>query len=143
MKTILAVKVLSLALWSKPNGRRLPNTNTCSTGLAVLLFVVAFLTGCKTTPAVDWNSRVGVYTFNQAVADMGSPDKQTKLNDGKTVDQWITLHGNNGVFMGGGLNNNNFGMGAGQTIPPQSYKDHVLELTFGPDGKLVSWAKNY
>jgi len=34
-------------------------------------------------------------------------------------------------------------MGAGQTIPPQSYKDHVLELTFGPDGKLVSWAKNY
>jgi hypothetical protein len=33
-------------------------------------------------------------------------------------------------------------MGAGQTIA-QSYKDHVLELTFGPDGKLVSWAKNY
>jgi hypothetical protein len=33
-------------------------------------------------------------------------------------------------------------MGAGRPIV-QTYKDHVLELTFGPDGKLVSWAKNY
>jgi hypothetical protein len=109
--------------------------------LAVLFPAVAFIAGCKTTSSVDWNSRVGVYTFNQAVADLGPPNKQAKLSDGKTVDQWITLHGSNGAFMGGGLNNN-FGMGAGQTIA-QSYKDHVLELTFGPDGKLVSWAKNY
>jgi hypothetical protein len=121
MKASLAAKVLSLA---------------------VLFFAVAFIAGCKTTPAVDWNSRVGVYTFNQAVADMGPPAKQSKLSDAKTVDQWITLHGSNGVFTGGGFNNNNYGMGAGQTIA-QSYKDHVLELTFGPDGKLVSWAKNY
>jgi hypothetical protein len=110
--------------------------------LAILFLGVAFMSGCKTTPTVDRNSRVGSYTFDQAVADYGSPGKQTKLSDGKTVDQWITLHGSNGSSMGGGFNNNNYGMGAGQTIA-QSYKDHVLELTFGPDGKLVSWAKNY
>ena len=73
---------------------------------------------------------------------MGSPNTQTKLNDGREVAQWITLHGSNGLSMGGGFNNNNYGMGAGQNIA-QSYKDHVLELTFGKDGKLVSWAKNY
>ena len=121
MKANLAVKVLSLA---------------------VLFLAVAFIAGCKTMPLVDWNSRVGSYTFDQAVADMGQPDKQGKLSDGKTVDQWITLHGNNGFFAGGGYGSGNYGIGSGQNLG-QTYKDHVLELTFGPDGKLVSWAKNY
>jgi hypothetical protein len=110
--------------------------------LFILFLAAICFAGCRTTPAVDWNSRVGSYTHDQAVADMGAPDKETKLSDGKMVYQWITLHGSNGYFAGGGLNNNNYGMAAGQTMA-QSYKDHVLELTFGPDGKLVSWAKNY
>jgi hypothetical protein len=110
--------------------------------LAILFLAVALIAGCKTAPQADWNSRVGTYTFDQAVTDLGQPDKQEKLSDGKTVAQWITLHGSNGNFGNGGFNNNNYGMGAGQPIV-QSYKDHVLELTFGTDGKLVSWAKNY
>ena len=110
--------------------------------LVILFLAILFIAGCKTMPQVDWNSRVGAYTYNQAVADMGQPDKQAKLNDGKTVDQWITLHGNNGFFAGGGYGSGNYGVGSGQNLG-QSYKDHVLELTFGPDGKLVSWAKNY
>ncbi len=142
MKANLAAKVLSLALWSKPNRPHLPNTNTCSTGLAILFLAVALIAGCKTMSKVDWNSRVGSYTYNQAVAELGSPDKQSKLSDGRTVDQWITLHGNSKFPMGGGFNNNNYGMGVGQPVV-QSYKDHVLELTFGPDGKLLSVAKNY
>jgi hypothetical protein len=144
MKANLAAKILSLALWGKPNRPHLPNTNTntCSTGLAVLLLTAAFIAGCKTTPSVDWNNRIGTCTFNQAVAELGSPDKQSKLSDGRTVDQWITLHGSNKFPMGGGYASGNDGMGAGQTIV-QSYKDHVLELTFGPDGKLLSVAKNY
>jgi len=121
MKANLAVKALSLV---------------------ILFLAVAFIAGCKTMPQVDWNSRVGAYTYNQAVADMGQPDKQAKLNDGKTVDQWITLHGNNGFFVGGGYGSGSYGVGSGQNLG-QTYKDHVLELTFGPDGKLVSWAKNY
>jgi hypothetical protein len=109
--------------------------------LAILFPAILFITGCKTAQ-VNWDSRVGVYTFEQAVADMGPPDKQARLSDGKNVAQWITLHGSNGFFGGGTYANNNYGMAAGQNIA-QSYKDHVLELTFGTDGKLVSWAKNY
>jgi hypothetical protein len=115
MKTNLAARVLSLG---------------------ILFLAAAFFAGCKTTQ-VDWNSRVGSYTHAQAVAELGSPDKQATLNDGKTVDQWITLHGSSG-YSGGG----SFGLGAGQPIV-QTYKDHVLELTFGADGKLLSVAKNY
>ena len=65
----------------------------------------------------------------------------TKLSDGKTVDQWITLRGSTGFAGGanvGGLDT----IGGNQPIM-QTYKDHVLELTFDADGKLVSWAKNY
>jgi hypothetical protein len=109
---------------------------------AILFLAVAFIAGCKTTPAVDWNSRVGTCTFDQAVAELGQPDKQAKLSDGKIVMQWITLHGSNSFFMGGGSASGNYGMGAGQYVG-QSYKDHVLELTFGTDGKLLSVAKNY
>ena len=121
MKTNLAAKVFSLA---------------------VVLFAVAFIAGCRTTPQVDWNSRIGTCTFDQAVAELGSPDKQSRLSDGRIVMQWITLHGNNGFFSGGAAANGGFGMAAGQPVM-QTYKDHVLELTFGADGKLLSAAKNY
>lgn len=110
--------------------------------LVILFLAIAFIAGCKTMPQVDWNSRVGTYTFDQAITEFGQPAKQAKLNDGKTVDQWITLHGSNGFSAGGGYGNGNYGMGGSQNLG-QTYKDHVLELTFGPDGKLVSWAKNY
>jgi hypothetical protein len=110
--------------------------------LAILFLAVTLIAGCKTAPQVDWGSRVGNYTFDQAVADLGQPTKQVKLSGGQTAYQWITLHGSNGFFIGGGLNDNNYGMASGQTIA-QTYKDHVLELTFDKDGKLVSWGKNY
>jgi len=84
---------------------------------------------------------VGSYTYDQALAELGSPNKQTKMDGGKTVDQWITL-ANSNPFVGGAYPGGIDAMGAGQPVV-QTYKDHVLELTFGPDGKLVSWAKNY
>jgi hypothetical protein len=110
--------------------------------LAILSLAVVFIAGCKTTTQVNWDNRVGSYTLDQAVADLGQPSKQAILSDGKNVAQWITLHGSNGFVAGGGFGNGNYGMDAGQGIA-QSYKDHVLELTFGTDGKLASWAKNY
>ena len=110
--------------------------------LSILFAGAAFFTGCKTTSPVDWNSRVGVYTYAQAIADMGPPSKEMKSKDGKTVAQWITLHGSNGFVTAPAVVNGSYGMEEGQPIV-QSYKDHVLELTFGTDGKLVSWARNY
>ena len=121
MKANLAAKMLLLAVFA----------------LATVLFA-----GCKTTPVVDWNSRVGTCTFDQAVAELGPPNKQNRLGDGRIVMQWITLHGDAGFFGGGAAGYGGFGMAAGQPVP-QTYKDHVLELTFGADGKLLSVAKNY
>src|ERR1039458_7493673 len=51
-----------------------------------LLAVV--LAGCVTTSRIDWASRVGNYTYDQAVAEFGPPDKAAKLSDGATVAEW-------------------------------------------------------
>jgi hypothetical protein len=42
----------------------------------ILALMAAFIAGCQTTKPVDWNSRIGNYTFDQAVTELGPPDKQ-------------------------------------------------------------------
>ena len=34
----------------------------------------AFTISCASSKKIDWNSRVGNYTYDQAVSDMGPPD---------------------------------------------------------------------
>ncbi len=50
------------------------------------------LAGCasrpKLDPNTDWNSRIGSYTYDQAVAELGKPDAISESNEGKTAD-WI------------------------------------------------------
>src|SRR5580692_3581299 len=114
--------------------------------LVVFMLIVAFLTGCKSTPPIDWNGRIGTYTYDQAVTDLGPPDKQAKLDDGKTVAEWITHHGGGGglsfgtgFFSGGG--GSGMGVGVGQSIGSGS-SDKTLKLTFGTNNVLTAWSKN-
>src|SRR5262245_53608103 len=106
----------------------------------ILSFVFA---GCKSTPKVDWDSRVGNYTFDQAVVELGPPDKKMELTDGSTVADWIT-HSSGGMSFGVGTGywGSSGGVGVGHTVG-SGYGDRVLRLTFGPDHKLTSWWKNY
>ncbi len=113
--------------------------------LAVLLLVAALFAGCKSTPPVDWSSRVGTYTFDQAVTDLGPPDKQAKLTDGQTIAEWITHRSNGGglsigtgFFSGGG--GSGMGVGVGQSVGSGS-KDKTLKLTFGTNNVLAAWSK--
>jgi hypothetical protein len=105
--------------------------------------VAAFIVGCQTTKPIDWNSRVGNYTFDQAVTELGPPDKQAKLSDGKTVAEWITHRsGGSGLSVGTGFFSRGVGVGVGQSVG-QGYSDHVLKLTFSTNNTLVLWSKNY
>ncbi|HEY1716855.1 MAG TPA: hypothetical protein VGH42_01010 [Verrucomicrobiae bacterium] len=110
---------------------------------AILFVAASFIAGCATTPSVDWNSRVGTYTLDQAVTDLGPPDKQAKSSDGKSVVEWITYRSAaTGFSADMNYVNGPAGAGAAQSAG-KNYSDRVLRLTFGPDGKLVSWWKNY
>ena len=114
--------------------------------LSVLLALLSFIfAGCSSTPKVDWNSRIGSYTYDQAVADLGPPDKTAELSDGKTVADWIKHSHGGGLSFGVGTGfysggNTAVGTGVGTST---GYSDRVLRLTFGPDGKLLEFKKNY
>jgi hypothetical protein len=111
--------------------------------VAALGFVFA---GCSSSkPKVDWNARVGNYTYDQAVTELGPPDKSATLSDGKTVASWVTHRssGGTGLSIGTGFYGGGGGVGVSQGIGSSSSYDRVLTLTFGSDHKLVSWKKNY
>ena len=58
-----------------------------------LLCVALLFAGCASGKQVDWNSRIGTYTFDQAVLELGPPDKQAELSDGTLVAEWETARG--------------------------------------------------
>lgn len=105
--------------------------------VALAVLVVA---GCA-TQKIDWAARVGHYTYNQAVADFGPPDKSVKLSDGTTVAEWMTDRGETVVTPYGPY-----------FYPPRRYYGPVfapgysmthfpatfLQLTFGANGTLAS-----
>ena len=109
--------------------------------LLVLLAAFAFA-GCATGPKIDWAARVGNYTYNQAVLELGPPDKVAKLDNGIIVANWIT-HQGYAYTTGGGAPV--YGAYPGTVIVPaynQSYSPtYYLRLTFGADGKLTEWKK--
>ena len=54
---------------------------------------IFLLSGCQTTPKVDWESRVGQWTYDDVVKDMGPADKRETLSDGSKVAEWLVEKG--------------------------------------------------
>ncbi len=108
----------------------------------ILALAVAFLTGCATPPPVDWDSRVGHYTYNQALSELGLPNRQSRLSDGKVVSKWFVQPPVSPRFNSGMSYYGNNGFGAGQT-PGGGYNNQMLQLTFDTNGTLIAWSKNY
>src|SRR5438046_7093180 len=103
-----------------------------SVGAACLLAACA-------SPKIDWNSRVGNFTYDQAVAEMGPPDKSTKLSDESTVAEWFIKQNSRVSFgVGTGFYSGGSSVGVGQSIG-SAPSGQYLRLTFGADGKLTKW----
>jgi hypothetical protein len=110
----------------------------------VWLLLAVFLTGssgCASKPQPDWNQRIGHYTFDQAVQELGPPFSSIRLQDGTTVAEWFLKAGPQFSFgVGTGFGGGPVGVGVGQgvTTPP---KGHYLRLTFSPEDQLQRWEK--
>lgn len=105
-------------------------------GLGGLAVVMLLLAGCANR--VDWDGRVGTYTYDDAVKEWGPPDKSAVTSDGTTVAEWLLSRGRVrpvgppvwpriGPYGG-------FYPAAGTDYI--STPDFFLRLTFGPDKKL-------
>ena len=110
--------------------------NTLLAAISTLLLVAP---SCTTKPKVDWNSRVGSFTYDQAVVELGPPDRMTEISEGRKVADWVTGRTSSprlsfGVGSYGGKGG--VGVGTGTGGDPS---EKILRLTFDKDGKLVQW----
>ena len=114
-----------------------PSTSFRGQALLLSLCLGLLLCGCATSK-VNWAERVGHYSFDQAVVELGPPDKQARLQDGTVVAEWLTRPSRNRLYAGGGWYPYWHGWGFPtyvETYSPEGW----LRLVFGPDGRLKEW----
>ena len=76
----------------------------------VPLVAAVLLAGCATTKLVDWNSRIGAYTFDQAITELRPP---TNRPGSVTAKRWP-----NGSPAGVAVAAVSIGMGAARQAMP-------------------------
>jgi hypothetical protein len=115
-----------------------------------LLIVLALLAGgCAsgtkaTIKDIDWGSRIGAYTYEEALAELGEPDVIGQSSEGK-IAEWVLQRSPN-VSFGFGFGSGSFGrhtstgVGVGTTVSPPPSGEY-LHLRFNNDGKLAEWTK--
>lgn len=100
---------------------------------------VLLVAGCTTKPKVDWNSRVGSYTYDQAVIELGPPDRLTEISEGRKVADWVTGRTSSPRFsVGFGSYGGSGGVGVGTGTGGDPI-EKILRLTFDKDGNLAQW----
>jgi len=102
------------------------------------------LAGCATNK-VDWNTRIGSYTYDQAVLDMGPPAKEARLQDGTVVAEWMTEHGHTDAYYAAPYyypyRHRRYYGPVFATPSVVTYPDVFMRLTFNPQGKLTAWKR--
>lgn len=107
--------------------------------VAALIALPLLSAGCASKPKIDWASRVGTYTFDQAVLELGPPDKASDLSDGTKVAEWFVKRNSRLSFgVGTGFYGSNTGVGVSQRIGGRGTEKY-LRLTFNPEKKLQTW----
>ena len=106
------------------------------------------MTGCETdksSTVVNWDSRVGNYTFDQATAELGTPGRTEKLDDGGKRVEWLTRKNAKSPItqsIGSGYQAGGLDESVGQNVALRPSDEYLL-LTFDAGGKLVKWSKVY
>jgi hypothetical protein len=99
----------------------------------VAVIISGFLGACATRPS-KWESRIGNYTFDMSVAELGPSHRQALLSDGKRVAEWTT---SSGFYADPFVT-----PGVGSYTPYSTrVPGGVLQLTFANNGELLAWKK--
>ncbi|MGV3756198.1 MAG: hypothetical protein ACO1QS_12520 [Verrucomicrobiota bacterium] len=104
--------------------------------ICTLVLALGLFTGCQTNK-IDWATRIGTYTFDDAVKEMGPPDKTATLTDGTQVCEWLTYRGSDGGTV---ITSGHYGLYASSIA---SSPDAYLRLTFNPEKKLTEAKRLY
>ena len=108
--------------------------------------MILCLAGCL-GPRVNWQQRIGTYTFDQAVQEMGPPEKSAVLTDGTRVAEWLLEKGQTGRSYNPFFFDQSYYYGPFQArrsagieyySGPQN-PDYYIRLIFEPSGRLREW----
>jgi hypothetical protein len=111
---------------------------------------LAFLAGsCASGPKtdirkIDWGSRIGTYTYEEALAELGEPNVISESIEGK-IAEWV-LRRSPGVSFGFGIGSGSYGhhtstgVGVGTSVSPPPSGEY-LHLRFDRDGKLAECSR--
>jgi hypothetical protein len=116
----------------------------------LLLIVLVFLAGgCAsgtkaTVKDIDWGSRIGTYTYEEALAELGEPNVMGESSEGK-IAEWVLRRSpmvsfGLGFGTGGYGHHTSTGVGVGTSVSPPPSGEY-LHLRFDKDGKLAEWTK--
>src|SRR5262245_5202267 len=119
------------------------------TKLLLTLTLALSLPACSSRPkvdwnAIDWNSRVGHYTYDQAQTELGKPAGVSESNLGRSAE-W-TIKRSPQMSFGVGVGASSYGSssatggGVGTTVTPKP-RGEYMRLQFGPDGVLQRWER--
>ena len=106
------------------------------------LIVLALLAGaCVSGPKanikdIDWGKRIGTYTYEEALAELGEPNVLTETNEG-AIAEWM-LRRSPTVSFSFGVGGPGVGVGTSVSPPPSG---EYLRLRFDKDGKLTESAR--
>src|SRR5579871_6839006 len=65
-------------------------TNFWKTWTSLIFVSIGFLLAGCGSPPVNWESRIGNYTYAQAETEFGKPAQTTTLDNGGIFAEWVT-----------------------------------------------------
>ncbi len=105
--------------------------------LALLLLAGSCASGPRVTVEdSEWGSRIGKYTYEEALTELGEPQMIGESSEGKTAE-WV-LRQSPAFSMGFGFGGAGVGVGTSVSPPPSG---EYLRLRFDRGGKLAEWTK--
>lgn len=95
--------------------------------------------GCAAQNA-DWNRRVGKFTYQQAVGELGQPASQETLADGQVTVEWVSRYNVSATSpeMDSGFYDHSASLARTDDITRESR----LRLTFTTNNVLTRWSKD-
>ena len=131
----ISVKPFGMGICCDYDRSMIKTSRRALAGACVLFLLLA--AGCKSSPGrqADWDDRVGYYSYEQVVLELGPAEHTAVLSDGTRVAQWLVKEKASKMdkFLYGGW------------IPDDREPDanKYLALSFDSQGTLRGWKTLY
>jgi hypothetical protein len=109
--------------------------------LAILLLALAGITGAGcVTQDKKWNQRVGHFTYQQAVNELGQPATRETLADGRVSVEWVSRYNTSATSPE--MDSNFYEHAASFAHTDDATGESRLNLIFSTNNILNSWSKD-